>query len=361
MSRMAPGVAVSVAALTACGPVAPDRLNEGKPLSVSVVEVSLSDTVELERRVTGLVEARRTSGLGFELAGELKRVTVEEGDAVAGGDRLAALDTERLEQRRREAAATLAEVEARLELARGTLERTRRARATEAVTEQALDEALREAGALEASRERAAAALAGIEVDLKKSSLKAPFDGKIAARFADEGQVLDAGRPVVELIETARKDIVAGLAEAVADDLKIGERFVFRVEGEAVEAGLFALLPRRGDRTRTVTARFRFADPDDRFRDGALATTEIVRRYADNKGYWLPRSALTDNLRGLWAAYVLRPTDGGKGHTAARVDLEVLHQTDSRVFVRGGLEEGDRVVKDGVHRLTPGTRVAPKP
>jgi len=58
---------------------------------------------------------------------------------------------------------------------------------------------------------------------------------------------------------------------------------------------------------------------------------------------------------------VLRQTEEGKGHTVARVDLEVLHQTDSRVFVRGGLEEGDRVVKDGVHRLTPGTRVAPKP
>ena len=47
--------------------------------------------------------------------------------------------------------------------------------------------------------------------------------------------------------------------------------------------------------------------------------------------------------------------DGGQ--RVARRDVEVLHATTDRVFVRGALAAGERVIADGVHRVVPGQRV----
>ena len=67
-------------------------------------------------------------------------------------------------------------------------------------------------------------------------------------------------------------------------------------------------------------------------------------------------------MRGLWAVYV---ADAADGETAVleRRELEVLHQEADRVFVRGTLADGERVVVGGRHRLVPGqrVRVAPAP
>jgi len=42
---------------------------------------------------------------------------------------------------------------------------------------------------------------------------------------------------------------------------------------------------------------------------------------------------------------------------ALREAVEVLHVTGDRAYVRGTLNDGDRVIADGVHRVAPGTRV----
>ena len=45
------------------------------------------------------------------------------------------------------------------------------------------------------------AAIADIDVGIRKSTLTAPFDGTIARRLADEGTVVEQGHPVFRLIE----------------------------------------------------------------------------------------------------------------------------------------------------------------
>ena len=77
---------------------------------------------------------------------------------------------------------------------------------------------------------------------------------------------------------------------------------------------------------------------------------------------WLPRRALTESSRGLWACYVaLAPANGAEtvsGHVIQRRELELLHQAGDRVFVRGTLSDGEVVVVGGLQRLVPGQRVS---
>jgi hypothetical protein len=88
--------------------------------------------------------------------------------------------------------------------------------------------------------------------------------------------------------------------------------------------------------------------------DGEPLTLQY-REPVTMRGGWLPMSALLEGQRGVWN--VLRiEADGAQYHTV-RESVEVLDIQGDRVFVRGTLATGDRVVANGVHRITPGTPV----
>ena len=73
-----------------------------EPLTVRVEPLRVSDHFLRSRTFLGQVEPARSAAVGFELAGLLARIEVDEGDRVEAGQPLATLDTDRLTARRRE-------------------------------------------------------------------------------------------------------------------------------------------------------------------------------------------------------------------------------------------------------------------
>src|SRR5690606_17585818 len=82
-----------------------------------------------------------------------------------------------------------------------------------------------------------------------------------------------------------------------------------------------------------------------------------IARFEESRGYWLPTAALTAGTRGLWSCYAVVPVT--EGYAVERREVELIHVDTERVLVRGMLEEGDLVIRDGVHRVTPGQAVEP--
>ena len=72
-------------------------------------------------------------------------------------------------------------------------------------------------------------------------------------------------------------------------------------------------------------------------------------------GAWLPVSALSNGLRGLWRVFVL--SDGQPLKLQARV-VEVVYTDGNQAFVRGALKEGEMYVNEGTHKLAPGQIVS---
>jgi hypothetical protein len=96
-------------------------------------------------------------------------------------------------------------------------------------------------------------------------------------------------------------------------------------------------------------------------RDGDLMQLTALRSVRE-QGFWLPRTALTEAARSLWGAYVAIPNRdrSSEQQQVLRLDrrqVEVLHVDGDRVFVRGAIADGDRVVTEGLHRLVPGQLV----
>lgn len=390
---------------------------EGRVMPVSVVTVEPATGFSVTQEYTGRIEAPRTSNLGFERGGRLVEIAVAEGAAVTRGQALAHLATELPEAERREMAANLSSAEAVLaELRAGArtetldaaraqvreleeqaaLAETRKRRlaqllAERAVSQDAADEATTQAQALaarlaaaraqrdeleagarteqlaaqEGQVERLRAGLEAIDAVLEQSRLLAPFDGVVTGRFADEGEVLGPGIPVLRVVEAGPREARIAVPVSLADSLAPGSPQAVLVGDAAHEAVVVAVLPEVDPATRSVPVVLRLANANAPSVTapvpGQPARIRItVAREDSAHGFWLPKTALAAAPRGLWTCLAVDP-DEADGYRVSRRALEIVHVESDRVLVRGLLEAGDRVINDGVHRVVPGQRVAPSP
>lgn len=325
-------------------------------LPVSVTTVRIHDSYRTRRVFTGRIAARRASDLGFEQAGLLEQMLVDEGDRVGAGDVLARLDTDLLRAERDRLLAERADVTASLDLARSTLKRVAEVHRQGHASAQAYDEAVSNERSLEAGLNRVTASLAAVQINIEKAELKAPFDGRIERRTADEGTVLAAGTPVLRLLETGTLEARIGMPVAFGAHVEQGGRFLLRNEADAVIDGrVKSVNPAVRGETRTVIVSFTVA-PGQPVVDGELVSAELIDR-RDGTGFWLPLRALTADVRGLWRVYKAVPDAGRGDHRVVLENVQILHVEDDQAFVTGTLEDGDLVVDGGVQRIVPGKRV----
>ncbi len=354
-------------AITSAGLVVA-RVKPAKPLSnipsalpVETMAIKLQDSFVMQRVFSGRVQARRESALGFESAGRLERVLVDEGTTVEQGELIAERDTERLQAKRAELDAARAETEAKLALASATLERMRGIVEQGGVSRQGLDEANEGQRAAAAAARLAGQRIASVDVELDQARLYAPYSGTVVARLADEGVVLDAGQPIVTLQERAVPEIRVGIAGRVLDQLEPGRTYDLEWRNRTIQARLRTLLPMRAATARTVDALFDPRDETASLLPGDIVTLRLGSRI-EQTGTWLPITALSEGTRGLWSVFVVDelPEDGNglaATHRVHRRTVDVIHQASARVYVRGSLTPHEHIVVTGVQRIVPGQQV----
>jgi len=325
-------------------------------LPVRTVAVERAEAYSILRQYTGQWEAARTSQLGFELGGTLLELNVEEGETIPSGALLARVDTLRLDARKAEIKAALAEARAGRDLAESTFTRIAEAAARGAVSDQRRDEAAQELALREATLARVEAQLVSVETDLDKAILRAPFAGTVTKRWVDEGQVVGAGSPVLTLQETEAWELRVGLSARQAAQINVGETVMINHRGESLEGMIVRVLPARDGATRTVDVIVQPRIRMDFLRAGDLATVGFARTQTQD-GVWLPLSALTEDVRGLWATYVTMPTETPGEYRLERRSLTVQHLAEGRAFVSGPLVQGELVVAEGLHRIVSDQRV----
>ena len=325
------------------------------PLPVAVVRPRLEEGYHVTERFAGRLEPRRTTPLAFERGGLVTRLYVDEGDEVAVGEVVARMDVMPLLVERDRLRAQQEQIHANLELARLTLDRQSALQQQGHASTQRLDEARLAVAALEADVTSVAAGIRLIEIEIGKSTLRAPYGGTIASRDVDEGTVVSAGLPVAALLETGRPRARIGVSPQVGAALVAGATYGLRAAGGTLPARLVGLRPDVEPDTRTVTALFGVDHIGD-LSFGEVVELE-VSRFVAGEGFWLPTIALTEGARGLWTVYVADEGDGESGPTVVREAVEVLHATEGRVFVRGTLRPGADVVIGGQQRVVPGQRV----
>ena len=323
------------------------------PLTVATIDYRLQDSYLRTVSYLGLVVAGRKANLAFEIPGRIASLPHRQGSPVTTGDVIAELDDASLQAQRQATVAALRRAQAELELARLKAKRQEDLRATDAVSREAFDETRLRARALQAQVEAASAQLAGIDIDIGKTRLVAPYAGLIADHYVHEGTVVNPGVPVVRLLETTQREAHIGVAAARARSLERGRHYSLTLHGRQIGAELLTVRPDVDPVTRSATAVFAIPEGIDVL-DGEPVNLELEET-VELKGGWLPISALLEGERGVWT--VLRIEEGRESTVTLREGVEVLDIRGDQAFVRGTLTDGSRVVATGVHRVTPGTAV----
>jgi len=324
------------------------------PLPVSVQRVERITSYSVAETHAGRVVNRRASDLGFDRGGRLDEVLFDHGDVVEAGAVLARLDARELRSQRRQALAEVRRIQAQLALAKVTTQRRNKLHAADQLAPQELDEAVYSEEAIAAGLESARAAVENIDVRLELSEIHAPYGGIIEERFVDEGTVVSPGAPILRLVEDGALEVQMGVPPDVATGLVPGSIHPLVIDGTEYTARLHTVLPTVETDTRTVRVIFRLAEGAEGVRAGSLARLTLETR-VPGEGFWLPLSALAESRRGLWSTYVV--VDGEGAPSVERRQVEVVHAAADRVFVRGALRSGERVVTTGMHRLVPGQNV----
>ncbi|MFN3231135.1 MAG: efflux RND transporter periplasmic adaptor subunit [Alphaproteobacteria bacterium] len=322
-------------------------------LPVSVMTATKTDGYEVRTRYAGRLEADRETRVAFERGGLITGVLVDEGDTVQEGQVIARLDTQPLLAQRDRLRAQRAQVAADLELSRLTEDRQAFLVEKGHVSRQRFDEARLQTKALNARLAEVDANLRAIAIDIDKSVVRAQFAGTVSQRLVDEGAVVAAGTPVVDLLETGAPKARIGLSPDIAATLTPGTPYDLKVGNRSLNATLESLRPDISNESRTVHAVFDLPGTN------GLPLGEVVHleigRIVEAKGFWLPVTALSEGRKGLWSVYVAGGQPGES--TVEREAVEVIHFDADRVFVRGTLRDGARVITAGLDRIIPGQRI----
>lgn len=329
---------------------------ERAPMPVAATLYRQQSTFTRDGSYLGVIRAGSDSVVGFEVAGVLTSLAATEGLRVSPGDVLAQLGTDRRQARLDAAAATYERVVAERAQAEARAERIARLVEDGSASEQDYDDARFAAQALAAAENTAAAQRQSAQLELEKSTLRAPFEAVVAERLAQTGAVVAPGTPVLRLVTAAGREAHVGVPADVARRLVPGDAYPLLLQGEQVTAELRSIRDDLDPNTLTVGAVFDLP-ANTSVAVGESAVLKIAET-VHSVGGWLPISALLEAPRGLWDVLTITPDTEGK-QRARRESVEILYARGNEVFVRGTLPSEVAVVAAGLQRISPGDLVEP--
>ena len=333
----------------------------GRPaVPVTVVAATRRD---LPIYLTGLgtVQATLSVGIHSLVEGTLQEVRFTEGQRVKNGDILAKIDPRPYQAALDQAKAKKAQDEAQLVAAEKDLARFITLAQKSFETQQNLDLQRAKVDQLKAMIEGDAASIEAAQVQLDRTDIRAPSDGRVGIRLVDPGNTVhasDTGAIVnlvlvqpaavvftlpAQALDNVRRAMVHGTVEITAFDqdnrvpLSVGKLLLI---DNAIDAA-----------TATIRLKAVFANDDERLWPGEFVNARLLLETRSN-ALAIPSAAIQRGPQGLfvWIATA--------DNTAAVRPLRVGPTTGDLTIVDAGLEEGDRVVTDGQYKLQAKTPVS---
>jgi RND family efflux transporter MFP subunit len=329
------------------------------PAEATLVRALGVRTAQFDRTsaLTGEIQSRRESNLGFRVGGKVIERLVDVGNKVAEGDLLARLDSQDQQNALKAAQSDLAAAQAFVEQSRTQEERQRKLLADGYTTRTQYDNAQRRYTQAQAELSSAQAKLNSAQDTLSYTELRADRAGVITAKGAEPGQVVAAGQMVVRLADPNEREAVfqvpgAGLRlKEGAKDLPPVEVRLVGNQDLVTQGTIREVSPGVDPVTRTYTVKVALIDPPPSF---LLGSSVVGRAKLPSQSVInLPSSALFQAAEGDPAVWVVdQPQD-----TVSLRPVSVLQYDTGTVTVSDGLKGDETVVIGGSQKLRPGQKV----
>ncbi|MET0086771.1 MAG: efflux RND transporter periplasmic adaptor subunit [Sedimenticola sp.] len=200
------------------------------------------------------------SRISAETSGRIDRIAVQMGEEVPAGALLATLDCRDNILRRRQAEASLESARSRVALARKQLLRTQSLRKERNISEELYNQREADLSTSRADLQAQSAALDKARLDEARCSIKAPFGGLIMKRLASEGEWINPGQPLVQLLDNRRLEVSAQLPLDRVDSLASAPGITIETNHSSHPLLLRRVVPAVGSRGRNREVRLTFTD-----------------------------------------------------------------------------------------------------
>lgn len=287
-------------------------------------------------RLRGRTEPLRAVTLRSQIEASVERTPVDPGTRVKEGELICKLFEGEIPYRLAEARSL---AEARKMEADAAKELQARGNRSDLQTAQA-----------EAAFEAAKAQVAFWEVQRYHTNIRAPFDGLVDDRAAEEGSLLRIGDACALLVQTDPFLAVGELSEDQVARISPGQPAEVRLaDGRTLNGRVRFIAATAQDRTRTFRVEVELPNPDGRLRDGLSA--DIALPVAARTAHLLPAALLVLNTEG---ALGVRAVDADG--RARFLPVEILGDGPDGLWI-GGLPQRLRLITAGQNFIIDGEPV----
>jgi len=304
--------------------------DKDRPTTVTGIIVQTS-TFDNNLSLSGSIEANEQVEIHSEVSGIVEGIYFTEGTYVNKGQVLFKVNDIELR-------AQLKQAQTREGLASENERRAKLLLQKEAISQEEFDVANADYASMKAQTQL-------IKAQIAKTSVKAPFSGKIGLRSISPGTYITPTVLVAKLVNTGKLKITFSIPEKYASQVKSGSVIDFTVSGsdKIYTAKIYAIEPEVEVATRTLKIRSIADNIDGKLFPGTFADVK------------LPLSIIKDAI--VVPSEAIVPIQDGKKvyianmGKAKEVMVDATTRTDASILILSGLKAGDTLITSGVMSL----------
>ncbi|MEZ5896388.1 MAG: efflux RND transporter periplasmic adaptor subunit [Parvularculaceae bacterium] len=340
------------------------------PPQVAVAAVK-KESVELTTVLAGRTVATESAEVRPQISGIIKARLFEEGDDVKEGQPLYQIEKAPYEAVVASARAALARAEGLAVAAENRKSRFANLVGSKAVSKQDYDDAVAGAKQAVADVAVARATLDSALIELERTTIAAPIDGRIGRSFVTNGALVAAGQAqelaAIHALDPIYVDIAQSSAEilrwkrlqaagtlATDDENNLDVTLILEDKSVYEHKGKITLTEVNVDpATGSVTLRAVFPNPDGLLLPGMFVRARVSEGVRAD-AMLIDQKAISRSPQGDGVVYVVKDD-----HTTETRIVRTDRAIGNQWLVAEGLSEGENVVVEGFQRFRPGAVVTP--
>lgn len=358
---------LALLSLLACSK--PPAGNEGEEnsdnSSTTVAEVTLTKVlradISLMLSVSGTIAALPNQDVKVSalVPGRITGMLVAEGDRVKEGAVLANIDSHSFRDQLQQAQASVDQAKASLENARAGRTRNENLFQRGIAARKDVQDATTQERVAEAALKQAQSALALARLQLSRTEVKSPLSGTVVKRLVSAGEQVDGTgtQPIFEVADTAEVELFGNVPAVYLQEIRVGQTLhvltdAFPSKGFA--GRVVAISPAVDPSTNVGLVRIRIANGAGLLRLGMFLTAQVPLKTHAHALVVAPQA-------------IYRDSDGQprvfrvQEDRAEAVPVKLGIETQDRVELLSGAQEGEVVILTGAYGLGASAKIKVKP
>ena len=325
--------------------------------SVQLAAKDVLDVQEIELQqglaISGQIKAVNSAFVKARVAGELRELSVREGDFVKAGQIIGRIEATEYLARVRQAEQQAQAAKAQVDIAKRSFENNRALVDQGFISKTGLDASSSSLAGAQASYLAAQAGADLAQKSLDDATVRAPISGQISQRLVQSGERVAIEARMVEIVDLSRLELEISLAASDSVFVKVGQKAQLNVEGngQSISATVARLNPSATAGSRAVLA-YLSLDQSAQLRQGFYAQGLLAT--GPQRVIAIPLSAVrTDKPQ----PYVQVLADGKIQHQTVELGSRGEYQSQTMVAVTG-LAPGKKILAGVAGPMTVGTAIS---